>query len=190
MPLEAPRMLFRLLHAHARPRLPARRGMRLFVSFIVLSTLSAFGQQDTPNHSVPIYRVTVVKRSLEAVNFERHSGPTEIDLKGTLLLPNAEGKATVEVKNGYTRIDLNLKHLEAPTRFGAEFLTYVLWAVTPAGRAINLGEVIANGSDKASMQVTSPESTFGLLLTAEPYFSVQYPSDVVVAESSVRPDTV
>jgi hypothetical protein len=171
--------------------------MRLFASCIVFSTLTfpVFGQestpkQSTPNRSVPIYQVTVVKRSLEAVNFERHSGPTEIDLKGTLLLPNAEGKATVEVKNGYTRIDLNLKHLEAPTRFGAEFLTYVLWAVTPAGRAINLGEVIANGSDKASMQVTSPESTFGLLLTAEPYFSVQYPSDVVVVESSVRPDTI
>jgi hypothetical protein len=166
--------------------------MRLFASCIVFSTLTfpVFGQESTPNRSVPIYSVTVVKRSLEAVNFERHSGPTEIDLKGTLLLPNAEGKATVEVKNGYTRIDLNLKHLEAPTRFGAEFLTYVLWAVTPAGRAINLGEVIANGSDKASMQVTSPESTFGLLLTAEPYFSVQYPSDVVVVESSVRPDTI
>ena len=67
----------------------------------------------TPNRSVPIYHVTVVQRSLQAVNFERHSGPTEIDLKGTLLLPKAEGKATVEVKNGYTRIDLNLKHLEA-----------------------------------------------------------------------------
>jgi hypothetical protein len=169
--------------------------MRLFVSFIVLSTLPVFGRQDTPNHdtpnhSVPIYRLTVVQRSLDAVNFERHSGPTEIELKGTLLLPKAEGKAIVEVKNGYTKIDLNIRRLEPPTQFGAEFLTYVLWAITPAGRAINLGEVIANGSDKASMQVTSPESTFGLLLTAEPYFSVQYPSDVVAVESSVRPDTV
>lgn len=166
--------------------------MRLFTSIIVLSTLTfpAFGQQGTPNHSVPIYRLTVVQRSLEAVNFERHGGPTTIDLKGTVLLPKAEGNATVEVKNGYTKINLNLKNLNAPTQFGSEFLTYVLWAITPAGRAINLGEVIPNGSDKASMQVTSPESTFGLLLTAEPYFSVQYPSDVVVVESSVRPDTI
>jgi hypothetical protein len=153
-------------------------------------TFPVLGQQEAPNHSVPIYRLTVVQRSLEAVNFERHSGPTVIDMKGTVLLPKAEGKATVEVKNGYTRVDLELRHLAPPTQFGAEFLTYVLWAITPAGRAINLGEVIANGSDKASMQVTSPESTFGLLLTAEPYFSVQYPSDVVAVESSVRPDTV
>jgi hypothetical protein len=165
--------------------------MRLFASCIVFSTLTfpVLGQQGT-DRSVPIYRLTVVQRSLQAVNFQRHSGPTTIDLKGTVLLPKAEGKATVEVKNGYTRIDLDLKHLAPPTQFGAEFLTYVLWAITPAGRAINLGEVIANGSDKASMQVTSPESTFGLLLTAEPYFSVQYPSDVVAVESSVRPDTV
>jgi len=166
--------------------------MRLFASCTIFGTLtfSLFGQQPAPNHSVPIYHVTVVQRSLQAVNFERHSGPTEIDMKGTVLLPKAEGKATVEVKNGYTRIDLDLKRLAAPTQFGSEFLTYVLWAITPAGRAINLGEVIPSGSDKASMKVTSPESTFGLLLTAEPYFSVQYPSDVVAVESSVRPDTV
>jgi hypothetical protein len=140
--------------------------------------------------SVPIYRITVVQRALQAVNFERHSGPTEVDLKGTVLLPKGEGKATVEVKNGYTKIDLNIRKLAAPTQFGTEFLTYVLWAISPDGRATNLGEVIANGSDKASMHITSPYSTFGLLITAEPYFSVPYPSDVVVMESAVRRDTV
>jgi hypothetical protein len=164
--------------------------MRLFASCAVFGALTfpALGQQK--NSSVPIYHVTVVQRTLEAVNFQRHSGPTYIDMKGTVLLPKVEGKATVEVKNGYTRVDLELKKLSAPTQFGSEFLTYVLWAITPAGRAINLGEAIANGSDKVNMHITVPESTFGLLLTAEPYFSVQYPSDVVVAESSVRPDTI
>jgi hypothetical protein len=107
-----------------------------------------------------------------------------------VLLPKAEGEAKVEVKNGYTAVDANFKHLNPPTRFGTEFLTYVLWAITPDGRAINLGEVIPDGSDRAGMRVTCPYSTFGLLVTAEPYFSVPYPSDVVVMESSVRPDTV
>src|SRR3954454_19963107 len=122
MPLAVPKVLGQLLHARAQPRLPVRRGMRLFVSFIVLGavTIPAFGQQDTLNHRVPIYRVTVVQRSLQAVNFQRHSGPTEIDLKGTVLLPKTEGKAIVEVKNGYTKIDLNIKHLAPPTQFGAE----------------------------------------------------------------------
>src|SRR3954465_15964726 len=140
--------------------------------------------------SVPIYRITVVQRALQAVNFQRHSGPTEIDLKGTVLLPKAEGKAAVEVKNGYTKIDLNIRKLSAPTQFGTEFLTYVLWAISPDGRATNLGEVIANGSDKASMHITSPYAILGLLITAEPYFSVPYPSDVVLSAPSVRPDTV
>jgi hypothetical protein len=143
-----------------------------------------------PERTVPIYQVTVVQRSLQAVNFQRHSGQTRVDLKGTVLLPKAEGEAKVEVKNGYTAVDANFKHLNPPTRFGTEFLTYVLWAITPDGRAINLGEVIPDGSDRAGMRVTCPYSTFGLLVTAEPYFSVPYPSDVVVMESSVRPDTV
>ncbi len=146
--------------------------------------------QNQPDRTVPIYRLTVVQRALQAVNFQSHSGPTRIDFKGTILLPKAEGEAKVEVKNGYTEIDANFKHLDPPTKFGAEYLTYVLWAITPDGHAINLGEVIGDSSNKASMRVTSPYSTFGLLVTAEPYFSVPYPSDVVVLESAVRPDTV
>lgn len=175
--------------------------MRIVFSFMALTLFASpalpgqMGAQTppppAPSHgSVPIYNVTVVQRALDAVNFERHAGPTEIDLKGTVLMPKAEGKATVEVKNGYTKIDLNVKRLQAPTLFGTEFLTYVLWAITPDGHSVNLGEVIANGSDKASMHVTSPYSTFGLLVTAEPYFSVPYPSDVVVLESFVRPNTI
>jgi hypothetical protein len=164
----------------------------LFAGSVVLPSQEPPVQQPPPpaDRSVPIYNVTVVQRALQAVNFERHAGPTDIDLKGTVLLPKAEGKATVEVKNGYTKIDLNIRRLTAPTQFGTEFLTYVLWAISPDGRATNLGEVIANGGDRASMNITSPYSTFGLLITAEPYFSVPYPSDVVVMESSVRPDTV
>lgn len=139
---------------------------------------------------MPIYQVTVVQRALQAVNYQRHAGPTRVDLKGTVLLPKSEGEAKVEVKNGYTSVDASFKHINPPTQFGTEYLTYVLWAITPEGHAINLGEVIPDGSDKANMHVTCPYSTFGLLVTAEPYFSVPYPSDVVVMESSVRPDTV
>ncbi len=146
--------------------------------------------QNPGERTVPIYRLTVVQRALEAVNFQSHAGPTRIDFKGTVLLPKADGDARVEVKNGYTEINATFRRLTPPTQFGTEFLTYVLWAITPEGRPLNLGEVIADSSNKASMRVTSPYSTFGLLVTAEPYFSVPYPSDVVVLESAVRPDTV
>src|SRR5581483_5359199 len=87
---------------------------------------SAAAQTSAPppasNDHVPIYRVTVVQRALDAINFQRHAGPTLIDLKGTVLLPKAEGRATVEVKNGYTKIDLNLRKVAPPTIFGNEFL--------------------------------------------------------------------
>jgi hypothetical protein len=170
--------------------------MRYLALFAACSFLPVLAAQTPPpspipaNDHAPIYRITVVQRALQAVNFERHAGPTEIDLRGTVLLPKAEGRATVEVKNGYTKVDVNLKKIAPPTQFGTEFLTYVLWAITPDGKAINLGQVIPGGSDKASMHVTSPNSTFGLLVTAEPYFSVPYPSDVVILESAARPDTV
>ncbi len=155
----------------------------------LLSAQTDTSAQSSHERTVPIYKVTVVQRALQAVNFKRHGGATRVDLKGTVLMPKADGEAKVDVKNGYTALDADFKHLEPPTQFGTEFLTYVLWAITPDGKPINLGEVIPDGSNKADMHVTSPYSTFGLLVTAEPYFSVPYPSDVVVMESAVRPDT-
>ena len=157
----------------------SRQSMQVLSAFIVSGVvgLATSLAQTPPNEqtqgdrTVPIYRLTVVQRALQAVNFQRHSGPTRIDFKGTVLLPKADGEAKVEVKNGYTEINANFRRLDPPTQFGTEYLTYVLWAITPEGRGINLGEVVADGSNKASMRVTCPYSTFGLLVTAEPYFS-------------------
>jgi hypothetical protein len=162
----------------------------IVVSSLILPGISPLFCQPPENRTAPIFRVTVVQRSLKAVNFQHHSAPTRVDIKGTVLLPKANGDAKIEVKNGYTQIDAGFKHIDPPTQFGGEFLTYVLWAITPDGRPINLGEIISDPSNKAKMRVTCPYSTFGLLVTAEPYFSVPYPSDVVVMESVVRPDTV
>jgi hypothetical protein len=162
------------------------------IALLGVFVINLTAQTDSAPHGdrVPIYSITVVSRALKAVNYQRKSGPTRVDLKGTVLLPHAEGEAKVEVKNGYTEVDANFKHVEPPTQFGAEFLTYVLWAITPDGRSINLGELIADSSNKGHMRVTCPYSTFGLLVTAEPYFSVPYPSDLVVLENVIRPDTV
>ena len=140
--------------------------------------------------TVPIYSIQVVSRSLRAVNYRHRGGSTRVNFQGTVLLPHADGEARVEAKNGYTSVDATFKHVDPPTQFGTEFLTYVLWAITPDGHAINLGELIPDGSNKVKMRVTCPYSTFGLLVTAEPYFSVPYPSDLVVLENVIRPDTV
>jgi flagellar motor protein MotB len=138
---------------------------------------------------VPIYQVNVVERSVRAVNYQYRGGPVPIDFQGTVLLPRAKGQATVEARDGRTSIDAHIDGLEPAGRFGPEYLTYVLWAITPEGRAKNLGEVIAGPSNKAHLQVTTELATFGMLITAEPYASVRQPSDVVVMENQLRSDT-
>ncbi|MGD0438269.1 MAG: OmpA family protein [Bryobacteraceae bacterium] len=138
----------------------------------------------------PIYRVTVVSRTLEAVNYEHRGGPTLIDFQGTVLLPKAKGQAIVESKRGRVSIDAKFERLEPPTRYGVEYLTYVLWAISPEGRPKNLGEVLVDSSNKAHISVTSDMQAFGMIVTAEPYYSVTTPSDVVVVENLVRPDTI
>ncbi len=138
----------------------------------------------------PIYRVTVVSRTLQAINYEHRSGPTKIDFEGTVLLPRAKGDATVESKRGRISIDAKFHHIDPPTKFGREYLTYVLWAITPEERPKNLGEVLVDPSNNAKLSVTTDLQALGLIVTAEPYFSVTAPSDVVVLENIVWPDTI
>ena len=155
------------------------------------STAPATSQQEQRpgKESTPLYRVTVVARTTKAINYRHLSGPTEIDFRGTVLLPLARGHAKVEGKRGAIRVQAQFDKLEPATRFGPEFLTYVLWAVSPEGRADNLGEILLEGS-KSKLDVTSQLQAFALIVTAEPYFAVTQPSEVVVLENVVRPDTV
>jgi hypothetical protein len=142
-----------------------------------------------PQEQVPVFRITVVGRTTPAINYRPRKGATKVDFVGTPLLPNAVGTAEVEGKKGYIAIDARFDKLEPATRFGQEYLTYVLWAITPEGRATNLGEVQVDDKD-ARIQVTTDLQAFGLILTAEPYYAVTQPSDVVVMENSVRAGTV
>jgi hypothetical protein len=84
--------------------------------------------------AMPIYRVTVVARTTKAINYNHRSGPTNIDFRGTPLLPEARGEARVESRQGVIKIDARMEKLQPATRFGPEYLTYVMWAVTPEGR--------------------------------------------------------
>jgi outer membrane protein OmpA-like peptidoglycan-associated protein len=157
---------------------------------VFLMAGALYAQPPAPSDPQPIYRVTVISRSLEAVNYEHRGGPTPIDFRGTVLLPDVKGSAVVESHRGSVSIDAKLDHLAPPTRFGREYLTYVLWAISPEGRPRNLGEILVDASNKAHVKVTADMQAFGLMVTAEPYYSVTLPSDVVVAENVVRPDTI
>ena len=149
-------------------------------------------QQSTGNMaaagSVPIYRVTVVARSMKAINYNHRSGSTEIGFRGTSLMPAATGEAKVESKQGVIKINADMQKLEPATKFGPEYLTYVMWAITPEGRATNVGEILLNGG-KSKLDATTELQSFGLIVTAEPYFAVTQPSDVVVMENFVRRET-
>ena len=142
-----------------------------------------------PGESQPIFRVTVVERTTNAVSYRHRSGWTKVDLRGTPLAPEATGHADVNSRPGYIEVKAEMHHLQAAQRFGAEYLTYVLWAITPEGRSKNLGEVVLDGDD-SHLDVTTDLQAFALIVTAEPYFGVTQPSDVVVMENIVRQDTL
>jgi outer membrane protein OmpA-like peptidoglycan-associated protein len=139
--------------------------------------------------SPPIYRVTVTARTAKAISYQHRSGATRIDFRGTDLLPAARGQARVESKQGRIAVEVEFDGLQPATRNGSEYLTYVLWAVTPEGRTANLGEVLLNGT-KSKLDVSTDLQVFGLVVTAEPYFAVTQPSDYIVMENVVRTDTV
>lgn len=160
----------------------------LLIPLYVLPPLVALAAP--ADESAPIYRITVVQRSLPAVNYGHRSGPTPIDFRGTVLAPGAKGSAVVEAKTGAVNIRAKLERLGAPQQFGAEFLTYVLWAVSPEGQTDRLGEIVTNANNGGKLDVSTSFQTFGLLVTAEPYFAVSKPSPVVVMENVLRPDTI
>ena len=137
----------------------------------------------------PLYKITVVGRDIPAINYFHRQGSTKIGFQGTSLLPDAHGDAKVEARLGRTVIDANFIHLTPANGFGDEYLTYVLWAITPEGRPINLGEVLPTGSkDESHITVTTDLQAFGLVVTAEPYYAVTMPSDLVVAQNIVLED--
>lgn len=146
-------------------------------------------QQITPMDDTPRFKVSVVERTTRAINYRHRAGATTVGFRGTELMPKANGEAKVESKQGYIEVEVEFDDLEPPSRFGKEILTYVLWAVTPQGRAVNLGEVILNGN-RSKLNVTSELQAFGMIVTAEPYYAVTQPSNLVVLENFIRPDTV
>lgn len=169
------------------------------ISAVVLAVVVVFGApavsraQTTvvvENNQPHSYRVNVVSRTTPAMNYGHRGDSTRIDFKGTDLMPNASGVARVQSKRGDTKISAEFQGLREPATFGAEYLTYVLWAISPEGRPANLGEVLVGEDHRSKLEATSELQAFALIVTAEPYYSVRRPSNVVVAENAIRSDTV
>lgn len=156
---------------------------------VLFAALPLWSQEPARSGPAPIFQVNVIESTITAINYQYRQGPTTIDFRGTVLMPEAKGEATVESKRGHTEIVANFQHLLAPQRFGPEYLTYTLWAVTPDGGLRNLAEIVPGPSDKAGLRVSTDLQAFGLIVTAEPYSATRRPSNVVVLENRVRPDT-
>jgi outer membrane protein OmpA-like peptidoglycan-associated protein len=170
----------------------------LLITMLCVASGAACGQEPSPTaqpqqqqpimptetgNNVPLYRIEVVGRDIPAINYWHRSGSTRIGFSGTSLLPQGKGAANVTSK-GQTFINAKFEGLVPANSFGVEYLTYVLWAITPQGRPVNLGEVMPSGS-KAEMNVTTNLQQFALIVTAEPYFAVTTPSDLVVLQNTV-----
>src|SRR5438105_1333867 len=188
-------------HKHISERCKMRFHLFLGIALLALvpAGLAAEPSTETPRQvqvqrrgDNPIYKITinvVVERQTSAVNYRHRGGPTRLDFRGTPLLPKAHGEAEVEGRKGYMEVKAELKDLQPASRFGPEYLTYVLWAITPEGRPVNLGEVLLDDNNRGMLDVTTDLQAFGMIVTAEPYFAVTQPSDAVVMENFVRPDT-
>lgn len=143
--------------------------------------------EPTMRGDVPVYRVQVVGRDIPAINYFHRSAATKIGFEGTPLLPGAKGSATVQSNRGQLSVDAHFEGLVPANSFGVEYLTYVLWAITPEGRPQALGEILPNGT-KNDIKVTVNLQSFALIVTAEPYYAVSMPSDVVVLQNRVLSD--
>ena len=131
------------------------------------------------------YRVVVISRTVQAVNYGHRNGMSEVLFAGTPLQPSAEGSAKVRTKRGTMEVEAEFGNLQNPKTFGGEYLTYVLWAISPEGRASNLGEVLVGGNERSKLTATTDLQAFALIVTAEPYFAVRQPSDVVILENVI-----
>ncbi len=165
--------------------------MKIFIQLLVVVALTVSQSSlyaASTTGSVPLYKVTVVQNSTQAINYRYLKSSTMIDFKGTVLLAEGKGSAKIKSKAGATEIDAKFENLTAATQFGPAYLTYVLWSISPEGRPTNLGELIVKNG-KSELKVTAQLQAFGLVVTAEPYFAVSGPSNVVVMENAMRKDT-
>src|SRR6267378_6805027 len=166
-----------------KPMIPLNKTFFCLITVSLAASMAAGQAQQT----VPDSNLTT--KSVKAIGYRVGGGSTKVDLKGTELMSAASGEAKVEAKPGATTIELSLTGMTQPSTLGAEFLTYVLWVVTPDGRSGNIGEIILNKNGEGKLKATTPAQTFALLVTAEPYFAIRFPSEMVILENDTRKNT-
>src|SRR4051812_32156399 len=158
--------------------------------------LPVFAQNDSETaqpvnnqYNTPVYRVNVIERTARAINYQNRGDEVKFNMAATDLLPKARGEAKVKPHRERVEIQAKFDHMKPATVFGPEYLTYVMWAITPEGRPVNVGEVQVHlkGDSNSELHTTTPLQAFGLIVTAEPYAAVTRPSNLVVLENEITP---
>jgi outer membrane protein OmpA-like peptidoglycan-associated protein len=152
-----------------------------------LAITAAAQNPSTASQTAPKSGTSSVSHQIKAINY-RNGSSSKVDMQGTQLMSTAMGEAKVQSRTGRVEVDLKMYGLEPANKFGMEYLTYVLWAISPQGRAVNMGELVLD-HDQAKLKATTELQTFGLVVTAEPYFAVTQPGSLVVSENVLRADT-
>jgi outer membrane protein OmpA-like peptidoglycan-associated protein len=161
--------------------------MRTLLAVTLLALVSPAAAVAQSGRAIPLFQAQQVTRTIPALNYLTRRS-IKIPMENTTLLPGASGEAVVYVRNGLTSIHLKLAGLIPAYSFGPEYLTYVLWAITPDGRPVNLTEVMPDHKGRCNLKVTTSLQSFGLMVSAEPYFAVNIPSDVVVLQNAAASD--
>jgi len=164
-----------------------RRNRTLPFVLTAISLTASFAYAQTQQPEVPA--ADVIKKSIKAVGYPIGGGATKVVFVGTSFAPQAQGEAKVEAKKGPTSIEVKLSGMPQPTSIGTEFLTYVLWAITPDGRTNNMGEVLVDKTGEGKLNASTQLQTFAMIITAEPYYAVRLPSEVVVLENDTKKNT-
>jgi outer membrane protein OmpA-like peptidoglycan-associated protein len=156
--------------------------VRIVMFCVLIGMAPAQSQQGAPASNV-------ISKSIQAISYQVGGGSTRVNLRGTSLMQQAGGEAKVEARKGITNIRVDIQGLAQPSKLGTEFLTYVLWVVSPEGRTSNIGEILVNNAGAGKLEATTQWQVFSLIVTAEPYFAVHQPSEMVVLENEFRKDT-
>jgi outer membrane protein OmpA-like peptidoglycan-associated protein len=164
------------------------KSIQAITACIIFGAMSVMAHAQTPQE---IPASSLISKSTVAIGFTVGGGATKVDMTGTGAMPQANGDVKVQARAnaGLTNIELNVKGMTPPSSLGAEYLTFVLWAVTPDGRTSNLGEILINKNGEGKLTATTPAQTFSMIITAEPYFAVRVPSEIVVLEMETRKNT-
>jgi outer membrane protein OmpA-like peptidoglycan-associated protein len=164
-----------------------KRKWMKFVPVLGLVLSAGLAAAQTQERAVP--SADVISRSIKAIGYIVGGGATKVIFVGTSAAQQASGEAKVEVKKGPTTIEVKVKGMPLASTLGTEFLTYVLWVISPDGRTVNLGEIPINKDGEGQLDATTQLQTFSMIVTAEPYYGVRLPSEIVVLENDTKKNT-